>query len=59
MSTQSRINATAPLEQGAIPLNVPVESGKQILSYWIVTALGLGVIAVVGAFLPNFSVRPN
>jgi len=31
----------------------PVESGKQILINWIIVALGLGGVAVVGALLPK------
>ena len=33
--------------------DVPVESGRQILINWIITALGLGGVAAVGALLPE------
>lgn len=43
--------AATPPEQDL--LEVPVESGKQILINWIIVALGLGGIAAVGALLPE------
>ncbi|MDZ4391641.1 hypothetical protein [Cypionkella sp.] len=32
----------------------PVESGKQILINWIIVALGLGAMGVLGAVIPEF-----
>ena len=39
--------------QDAMPPDVPVESGKQILINWIIVVLGLGGVAAMGALLPE------
>lgn len=46
--------ATNPPEQDPTPPDFPGESGKQILINWIITALGLGGVAVIVALLPDF-----
>ncbi|MFC3181600.1 hypothetical protein [Cypionkella sinensis] len=40
-------------DQDAMPPDVPVESGKQILINWIIVVLGLGGVAAMGALLPE------
>ena len=56
MSIQNQDPATTlePTPPELTPPDAPVESGKQILINWIITALGLGAIGAVGALLPEF-----